>query len=869
MQDTVSDVLDTSADAAPDAGSGGMEQVEDLLREHWGLSGQIFPLELQRGAGYLVDNGHMRYLLEARALDDEAGMRLEHEAMRHIIRDPDGPAVAEPVAARDGADVVTATIEGEARCLRLLTVLEGDPPPVAAEFSDTAAADFAAMIASLAKSLEDFEPSASDGAQEDDFRKAGPHTVSLLSQVTDQEARDLIARAMVAALRRVHPLTAGFRLGLTVADLSPDNLTGEGEGDGWRPTGITELTGIGRGWYVAALAKTCARILAGRQGEPSSILPAVSAYHAIQPLNESEAEALWPLIIAQAALDAATAAKRHALAPDDEAAAAGAAERLAVLVNAGSVTGGFMHASILSACGIEVAVPDMAALLPDIDAEQIRLVDLGVTSPLLHDGNWTDPDCDWKLLARVAWDTGMGATRYGEYRLSRTRVDEDAEPETFALHVDICLPAGTTIAAPFGGTVMETVPRLELRGDAVSLFIEGMDCIAEKGASVARGETIGTVSGAEGSVGGLRLALGRDPETPPPLFCAPSQAAIWRHLAPSPATLLGIDRNAPAVLPGRRVRAWREHVFDGTGLALLDMSGRGSLIGHGHPATGAAAYRQHLLLDVSGDSEAGLDGLKAALMAIGPSGLDHVTVFPDQRSALEAVMQVARIRTGRDAVVMLDAGDPESGDDDAGAEIAALIAEPVLGADGLAARFEAVRAAGGLAVADERRTGYGRLGRATWGVEHETATVDIVLAGSCEGSDTAAIYCRTELAEAFEPFGAPPSPIHVATSLAALTAITEEGMRANAIAAGDILEHGLQAIAEDSEHVVELTGAGLVWSMQLSAELPDAEVRLENMALHGADGPARLLIAPPLCVGSKSVERYLEHLRDALVVSQD
>ena len=48
-------------------------------------------------------------------------------------------------------------------------------------------------------------------------------------------------------------------------------------------------------------------------------------------------------------------------------------------------------------------------------------------------------------------ETGIAVTRYGEYRLTETNLRSTAEPETFALHVDLCLPAGFQTAAPFAG----------------------------------------------------------------------------------------------------------------------------------------------------------------------------------------------------------------------------------------------------------------------------------------------------------------------------------------------------------------------------------------------------------------------------------
>ena len=112
-----------------------LERINELLRDHWGLSGQVFPVDDNARTSFLVDNGHLRYLLEVRPPRDEPELHLQHEAMRHIIRDPDGPSVPEVVATKEDADIVTAPINGETRLLRLLTTPEGDAPPISGTLS--------------------------------------------------------------------------------------------------------------------------------------------------------------------------------------------------------------------------------------------------------------------------------------------------------------------------------------------------------------------------------------------------------------------------------------------------------------------------------------------------------------------------------------------------------------------------------------------------------------------------------------------------------------------------------------------------------------------------------------------------------------
>lgn len=585
------------------------DDITEVLREQYGLSGQVFPIDGRQDPYFLIDNGHMRYLLKVAPADTPPEeIDAEHAVMRHILRSPDGPPVPEPVATREEAETAVLLIGGDEKRIRLLTFLDGSSPPME-PLADKAIAAIGTISAALAKSLADFEHPALEREPPDDLRKAGPRTIALLSSVSDQAIRDAIAKPMVAALRRIQPLGPALRITTTHQNLDAEAIIGEADaGTGlWLPTGVTDFTGISKGWLVAGFANTCAWIFANRDGDADALLPAIRAYHDIHPMSLAELEALWPLIVARTGIMTAEAENRRARVPDDPEAQEGADNCRALLAAAGAVSPAVMFASILDATGMEIPEPRLGRLLPEIDPDTIRLVDLSVTSPLLYGGNWTDPENDWKLLARIAWETGRASTRYGEYRLSRSSTDPDIRPESFALHIDVCVPAGTPVVAPFAGTLKTIDLRLVLSNHELALHVEGLDCALPDDTELSAGDSLGNVSGAENSTGGLRLRLCRDPEIAPPLFCTLEKSGIWSRLCPSPSRLLGIDADAPRPdHPEHFIRGWKEFLFDATGRTGLDFSGTAPLVGHGHPRLAAAVYRQSLLLgsNPSGTSEA-------------------------------------------------------------------------------------------------------------------------------------------------------------------------------------------------------------------------------------------------------------------------
>jgi len=864
-----------------------LEAVEEVLREQYGLSGQVFPIEGRQNPYFLIDNGHMRYLLKLAPADAPLEeIEAEHALMRHILREPDGPRVPEPVAAKDGADTIVLPLGGEERRIRLLTFIEGTSPPAGEKLSDEGAAAFGAISAALVRSLEGFDHPMLEREPENDLRKAGPQTVALLSAVTDQGIRDVIAKAMVTSLRRIQPLAPGLRIALAHQNLDAEAVVGDGTDGLWLPTGVTDFTGISRGWLAAGLATTCAYLFSNRDGDPFALLPAIRAYHDIYPLMPAELEALWPLVVVRTGILAAKAENRRARFPEDRQAQLEAEGRCLILDKAAAVSPALMLAAILDTTGLTKPLPEIGRLLPEIEPDSIRLVDLGVTSPLLYGGNWTDPENDWKLLARVAWDTGRGSTRYGEYRLSKSSADPQQEPESFSLHIDTCVPAGTAAVAPFAGMLKSAGPRLVFAGRDLTLHVEGLDCALAEDTELQTGDPLGVVAGAENSVGGVRLRFCRDPDLVPPLFCAADQAGIWSKLCPSPSALLGFDSDAPAPKHlDRPVRGWKEYLFDAAGRVRLDLTEDAPLIGHGHPQVAAATYRQRLVLDTPapGPSEAE-QLLVQRLRDLAPKGLESLLVLPRYQEALDCAQTFARTHTGRSDIVCMTELLPE-----AACTMAAFRADSTLDAktkleegsqaglllagfprliEGLPDALDALARNQGLLLVEETRSGWGRLGRHVWGFEALNLSPDIVIAGFPD-ENVAVLFTRETIAAASDAVDRI-NPVTCAAAATILDVCEEEALRENARLVGDHLKSAIEELASRHRTIRSVGGMGLRLTLEFADDAA-AQAIHDGLRHDGIftslGGHADLRIAPPLCFSQESADLFASRLETLLCES--
>lgn len=224
----------------------------------------------------------------------------------------------------------------------------------------------------------------------------------------------------------------------------------------------------------------------------------------------------------------------------------------------------------------------------------------------------------------------------------------------------------------------------------------------------------------------------------------------------------------------------------------------------------------------------------------------------------------------RDAIARLEAR---------GIRVAALMLDTILASDGVRPKIEgladavaAVRATGGLLIADEVQPGFGRLGTGMWGFERYGLVPDIVTVGKPmgNGQPIAAMMARAALVDEFNrhsryfnTFGG--SSVSIAAAQATLDVVREEQLIANAAAVGAYLLDGLRAL----EVFGEVRGAGLFIGAQLETEeraLAAVNALRGRGVLLAASGAGNdsLKIRPPLPFSHADADRLLTELEAVL-----
>jgi 4-aminobutyrate aminotransferase-like enzyme len=222
----------------------------------------------------------------------------------------------------------------------------------------------------------------------------------------------------------------------------------------------------------------------------------------------------------------------------------------------------------------------------------------------------------------------------------------------------------------------------------------------------------------------------------------------------------------------------------------------------------------------------------------------------------------------------------------------AFIAESIQGCGGqipfppgyLEAAYKHVRREGGVCIADEVQTGFGRVGTHWWAFETQGVTPDIVTMGKPIGAGhpLAAVATRPEIAAAFaggmeyfNTFGG--NPVSAAIGLAVLDIIRDERLAANARARGTQLMDGLRVLAGRHPVIGNIRGLGLFIGAEFVKDRvtlqPDAaalttvvERMKEAGVLLSSEGPHHnvLKIKPPLVISEEECAHFLGTLDQVL-----
>ncbi|MBZ0292604.1 MAG: aspartate aminotransferase family protein [Anaerolineae bacterium] len=223
-------------------------------------------------------------------------------------------------------------------------------------------------------------------------------------------------------------------------------------------------------------------------------------------------------------------------------------------------------------------------------------------------------------------------------------------------------------------------------------------------------------------------------------------------------------------------------------------------------------------------------------------------------------------------------------------KIAAFIAEPIQGVGGFIVPPEEyfkrvvpiIREAGGIFIADEVQTGWGRTGGKWFGIEHWGVEPDMMTfaKGMANGSPIGCTVATPEIADAlqgltFSTFGG--NPVTMATALATIEYIESHDLLSNAESKGVRLRQRLDEFKAEFPFIGDVRGMGLMQGVEIikpgADKAPDAALTASVMSaardcdlLIGKGGLYGnvLRISPHLNVTAEDIEAGCDMLAKAL-----
>lgn len=223
-------------------------------------------------------------------------------------------------------------------------------------------------------------------------------------------------------------------------------------------------------------------------------------------------------------------------------------------------------------------------------------------------------------------------------------------------------------------------------------------------------------------------------------------------------------------------------------------------------------------------------------------------------------------------------------------QIAGMFVESVQGYGGIIAMppgymsgaAERVRAAGGLYVADEVQSGFGRTGDHFWGFEAGSVVPDIVVMakGLGNGFPIGAVVAKKQIAAPmaekfmFHTYGS--NPTAAAAARAVLAVMRDEGLQENARILGAALLERLNDLKDKHKAIGDVRGKGLMLAIEMvkdrETKEPDRETTTEVFEacrdqgiILSKSGPFQscLRMVPPLCLTIEDIDQVAKGLDTA------
>lgn len=638
-------------------------EVQRLFLQHFGVEVEATSLGSQQDQNFVVfapESGRVLGVLKlTNPVFSEAEIEMQDAAAARVSERHSGLRIPRVVRGPNGLmsswwDSSQGRIHGRVLEHVAGSTLMGSgylPPRVVARMGELAG------LVSIA--LADFSHPADGRVLQWDLRHARRVIDLLLPSEPDAAVRRLVATATAIASRVLDVVGPLLRVQAGHFDVTDDNvLRADPESV---PDAVIDFGDVASSWAVGEIAVTVSSILHHDGAVPSSVLPAIQAFHAVRRLDENEIEALWALVIMRGAVLVLSGRQQDRLDEQNTYAHTALDRELRILEQAASVPPEVMAAIIRANLGMSPRPRDPwkggRLLAP---AENVVELDAGTTSPLNDEGAWMRHD-SVEEAALAALDGGADVVYLPGWRplLSGAPARTPSSPTTVPTATTVWLGSETTIA---GGNAVEA------RDGSLTVTAGDQSVIFSSPSITARGAELPPRT---------PITVWRSPSGAwqVPAKVAADMAAGWHAVLGDVADALGLKSlvfdsadqalaRRESVLaevqehyydrPPQIERGWREFLIDTNARVYLDMVNNVASVGHAHPHLVAAACDQMRLLNTNSRFHYRAIADYAERMASTlPAELDTVFFVNSGSEATDLAIRLAMAFTGRPDIVAM------------------------------------------------------------------------------------------------------------------------------------------------------------------------------------------------------------------------
>ena len=442
------------------------QAIETLLRESYGLAGAISPLPGEHDLNYRIETaGGAQYLLKLHAPGDADDLAMQVAVLEHLAETAPHLPVSRALPARTGATTVAVEIRGP-RTARLLTWLSGDIWSRAATRGAESVATLGRLLGELDRSLEGFAHAGARRTYAWDIGRAGMH-LETLRFIDDAQKRAAVETILQRFAATVLPRLETCPRQVIHNDANDYNVLLDAEG---LVSGLLDFGDMVETFRVVEIAVAGAYALIGAADPVETVARLTAAYHAANPISETEAELVFDLVCTRYAVSMCMAAKQIRDNPENTYLLVSQEDVWRELQRLQRENRSLAIARIRDACGfapvphaprierwLERNAHDFAAVIrPGIAKPKVLALDLTATGP-----DWSALDADGaerlidEQVAQASADFAIGL--YGEdravYKGDAYETGSAGARRTVHLGIDLFAPAGEPVHAPFAGTV--------------------------------------------------------------------------------------------------------------------------------------------------------------------------------------------------------------------------------------------------------------------------------------------------------------------------------------------------------------------------------------------------------------------------------